>query len=101
MIKMFYIGTRYEKTAKKSIVNIPIATIFEKTGTFIYKGCRLQKFYKAIKPPTNDIFIFHTGYEVTSSGRPLESDEKRNFSAQRCRPQKLIKKWNFIEKILI
>lgn len=55
-IKMFYIGTRYEKTAKRSIVNIPISTVFEKTGTFINKDWRLQKFYKAIKPPTNDVF---------------------------------------------
>ncbi|MDR1173815.1 MAG: (2Fe-2S)-binding protein [Puniceicoccales bacterium] len=55
-LEIFYIGTENNKTAKRATVIIPVATVFENTGTFINKDWRLQKFYKAVNPPNDNIF---------------------------------------------
>ncbi|MDR1890951.1 MAG: (2Fe-2S)-binding protein [Puniceicoccales bacterium] len=55
-VEIFYIGTENNKTSKRATIIIPVTTVFENTGTFINKDWRLQKFYKAINPPSDNIF---------------------------------------------
>ena len=54
-VELFYIGTEYEKTAKRSSVAVPVTTVFENTGTFINRDWRLQKFFQAVNPPNAQI----------------------------------------------
>jgi NADH-quinone oxidoreductase subunit G len=55
-VEIYYIGTLHGKTSKRSVASIPIATHFEQTGTFVNRDYRLQKFYKAVSPPNDNIF---------------------------------------------
>jgi NADH-quinone oxidoreductase subunit G len=55
-LRIFYIGTENNKTSKRATVTIPTTTVFENTGTFINRDWRLQKFYKAVNPPNDNIF---------------------------------------------
>jgi NADH-quinone oxidoreductase subunit G len=55
-VEIFYVGTCDDKTAKRASVAIPTATIFERTGTFINRDWRLQKFHQAVNPPNKNIF---------------------------------------------
>ncbi|MDR2737888.1 MAG: (2Fe-2S)-binding protein [Puniceicoccales bacterium] len=55
-IEIFYIGTENEKTAKRATIAIPVATVFERTGTFINKDWRLQKFHQSINSPNGGVF---------------------------------------------
>ncbi|MDR2776813.1 MAG: (2Fe-2S)-binding protein [Puniceicoccales bacterium] len=55
-LQIFYIGTESNKTSERATVVIPVSTVFENTGTFINKNWRLQKFYKAVNSPNDNIF---------------------------------------------
>ncbi|MDR2435790.1 MAG: molybdopterin-dependent oxidoreductase [Puniceicoccales bacterium] len=51
-----YIGFGNNRTAKISDFTFPVATIFERTGTFVNKNHVLQKFFRAVPPPSKNIF---------------------------------------------
>jgi NADH dehydrogenase/NADH:ubiquinone oxidoreductase subunit G len=55
-VSITYIGYRNNHTAKISDFTFPVATIFERTGTFVNKDHVLQKFFKAVPPPSKNIF---------------------------------------------
>ena len=49
--KIIYVGYRANRTSDRADFVFPVATIFERTGTFINKDMILQKFYKAVETP--------------------------------------------------
>ncbi|MDR0679991.1 MAG: (2Fe-2S)-binding protein [Puniceicoccales bacterium] len=55
-VSITYIGYKNNKTAKIADFVFPTKTIFERTGTFVNKDYILQKFFKAVSPPSKKIF---------------------------------------------
>ena len=49
--KVIYLGTHVNDTSKVADVVLPSLTVFEKTGTFINRNFRLQKFFQSVPGP--------------------------------------------------
>jgi NADH-quinone oxidoreductase subunit G len=55
-VSIIYIGHENNRTAKIANFAFPVKTIFERTGTFVNRDYLLQKFFKAVPPPSEKIF---------------------------------------------
>ncbi|MDR3274072.1 MAG: molybdopterin-dependent oxidoreductase [Puniceicoccales bacterium] len=55
-VSISYIGYKNNKTAKIANFVFPVKTLFERTGTFVNKDYILQKFFKAVPPPSKNVF---------------------------------------------
>jgi NADH-quinone oxidoreductase subunit G len=55
-VSVTYIGYRKSRTAEFADFAFPVKTIFERDGTFVNKDYILQKFFKAVPPPSKFIF---------------------------------------------
>lgn len=59
-IRIVYLGTHYENCTQFASVELPLLTVFEKTGSFVNQQFRVQKFAQAIPGPRNVLFGMST-----------------------------------------
>jgi NADH-quinone oxidoreductase subunit G len=73
--KIIYIGTHENETSKMADVVLPVLTVFEKSGTFINRNFRLQKFFQAVPGPAGLVPDFLVLNRIASelSGEVAES----------------------------
>jgi len=55
-VEIVYIGTHHNETSQAASVEIPMLTVFEKSGTFINQQFRVQKFSQAVPGPSGVLF---------------------------------------------
>ncbi|KAF0095540.1 MAG: NADH-quinone oxidoreductase subunit G [Puniceicoccaceae bacterium 5H] len=58
--QVVYIGTRHCDTCQHSKIELPLLTVFEKSGTFVNQQFRLQKFNQAVPGPAGTLFGLST-----------------------------------------
>jgi len=51
--KLIYLGSHHKNCSQVAAVEIPLLTVFEKTGTFVNQQFRVQKFAQAIPGPAD------------------------------------------------
>jgi NADH-quinone oxidoreductase subunit G len=73
--KIVYVGTHENETSKVADVVLPSLTVFEKSGTFINRNFRLQKFFQAVPGPAGLVPDFLVLNRIASelSGEVAES----------------------------
>ncbi|MDX2110961.1 MAG: 2Fe-2S iron-sulfur cluster-binding protein [Verrucomicrobiota bacterium] len=50
-VQVIYLGTHHNSTSQIAKVELPVLTVFERTGTFINQQFRVQKFHQAVPGP--------------------------------------------------
>ena len=73
--KIIYVGTHVNETSKMADVVLAGLTVFEKSGTFINRNFRLQKFFQAVPGPAGLVPDFLVLNRIASelSGKVAES----------------------------
>jgi len=55
-VDVIYVGTHHCDTSQFAKVEIPLLTVFEKSGTFVNQQFRVQKFFQAVPGPKGVLF---------------------------------------------
>ncbi len=55
-VQIVYMGTHHNDTSSVAKVEIPVLTVFEKSGTFVNQQFRVQKFAQAVPGPKGVLF---------------------------------------------
>ncbi len=66
-VQVVYLGTHHNDTSSLAKVEIPLLTVFEKSGTFVNQQFRVQKFFQAVPGPKNILFGLSTFTRLLSA----------------------------------
>ena len=59
-VKVVFIGTHHSECSQHADVELPLLTVFEKSGTFVNRQFRVQKFSQAVPGPTGKLYGLST-----------------------------------------